>query len=263
VTAPPFLTSRLLAGVEGVSHGFFTRAGGVSRGLYDSLNVGIGSRDDPAAVRENRRRVADAFAVPADSLLTAYQTHSAVACVATQRWGPQRPEADAVVTDRPGLLCGALAADCAPVLIADGAARVVAAVHAGWRGAFTGVIASAVAAMVDLGAQRERMIAAVGPCIGPASYEVGEEFLERFEAQDPAHAQFFAAGATRDKRLFDLPNFVLSRLSAAGVGAGEWVGRDTFAEPQAFFSNRAAFRRGENDYGRMISVILIGNPAAI
>jgi hypothetical protein len=166
-------------------------------------------------------------------------------------------QADAVATRTPGLICGALAADCAPVLIADPQARIVAAVHAGWRGALAGVVEAGVAAMAGLGADPARMVAAVGPCIGPASYEVGLEFLGAFTGADAANARFFAAGAGPQKRLFDLPGFVLARLAAAGVARAEWIGRDTLADEALFFSNRRATHRGERDYGRLLSAIVL------
>ena len=177
----PTLQSPLLAGLPGVRHGFFTRAGGVSQGVYASLNVGLGSGDDQDAVVENRARAAAAFGAAPQDLLTAYQVHSALAVTADAPF-VERPKADAVATRTPGLICGALAADCAPVLIVDPDARVVAAAHAGWRGALGGVVAAAVRAMTELGADPARMRAAVGPCIGPESYEVGLEFLQAFTA---------------------------------------------------------------------------------
>ena len=252
----PVLTSDRLGELKGVRHAFFTRQGGVSKGVYTSLNVGVGSRDDPAAVRENRARAASAFGAAPQALLTCYQIHSAVAVIANGPW-PTRPEADAVVTATPGLVCGALAADCAPVLMADPEARVVAAVHAGWRGALGGVLEAAVAQMAVLGAAPARIVAAVGPCIGPQSYEVGLEFLETFLAGDPLAALHFRPGERPDKRLFDLPGFVLGRLAAAGVTQADWIGRDTCAEEDAFFSNRRAVRRGEPDYGRLLSAIML------
>jgi YfiH family protein len=253
----PVLTSKLLD-VAGVRHAFFTRQGGVSKGVYASLNVGIGSDDDQDAVRENRRRCATRLG--AGTLVTAYQVHSALALAADGPWPEDPPQADGVVTATPGVVCGALAADCAPVLFVDPEARVVAACHAGWKGALTGIVAATVARMESLGAHRGRLRAAVGPCIGPASYEVGLEFLDRFVAADPAHARFFAAGAAPDKRMFDLPAFVLGRLAAAGVETREWVGRDTCAEAAQFFSNRRAFKQGEPDYGRLLSAIVIIPP---
>ena len=250
----PVLASPLLAGLPGVRHAFFTRQGGVSEGLFDSLNVGIGSGDDPAHVAENRVRAAAALGGGSEALATCYQIHSAIALVTDAPFAV-RPQADAVVTRTPGLICGALAADCAPVLIADPQARVVAAVHAGWRGALAGVVGAAVEAMSRLGADPARMRAAVGPCIGPASYEVGLEFLAAFTDADAANARFFAPGARPEKRLFDLPAYVLARLAAAGVARAEWVARDTLAEEAWFFSNRRAVHRGEGDYGRLLSAI--------
>jgi YfiH family protein len=248
------LTSTLLD-LPGVRHGFFTRRGGVSQGIYESLNVGLGSRDDPAAVQENRRRAGAHFG--AAGIVTCYQVHSAVAVVAEGPWPDAAPEADAVASRTAGVVCGALAADCAPVLLADPQARVVAAAHAGWKGALTGVVEAAIRQMEELGARRERLRAAVGPCIGPESYEVGKEFLDRFAAADPAYARFFAPGVSAEKRMFDLPGFVLARLRAAGVEACEWVARDTCAEEALFFSNRRAFHRGEADYGRLLSAIML------
>jgi len=250
---PPTLRSPLLAAVQGVSHAFFTRRGGVSRGVYASLNVGLGSGDDPKAVRENRRRAASALGASPEALTTCYQVHSATVRIADAAWVSDRPEGDAVVTAREGLICGALAADCAPVLIADGPARIVAAVHAGWRGALAGVVEATVSAMVERGGAPGRMVAAVGPCIAQPSYEVGVDFMARFIDRSAGYRRFFAPGATADKRQFDLPGFVLSRLAAAGVGASEWIGRDTCAEEDDFFSNRRAFHRGESDYGRLLS----------
>jgi YfiH family protein len=255
---PAPLTSSLLDRLPGVRHGFFTRLGGVSSGIYAGLNVGPGSADDQAAVQENRRRVAATFGAPVGGLLTCDQTHSADIFVAHGPWEePSRPRADGVVTARTGLLCGALAADCAPVLIADPQARVVAAVHAGWRGALSGVIASAVREMVALGAEPTSLVAAVGPCIGPRSYEVGPEFFERFATQAPGAARFFAPGATAQKYWFDLPAFVLWRLAEAGVVRAHWTGHDTFTDEIAFYSNRRALKRGEKDYGRLVSAIML------
>ena len=252
----PVLTSPLLAALPGVRHGFFTRRGGVSGGVYRSLNVGSSSKDRPGHVQENRARAAAVFEVSLPHLLTCYQVHSAIAVTASEPWAA-RPEADAVATATPGLVCGALAADCAPVLLADPEARVVAAAHAGWRGALGGVVEAAIEAMAGLGARRERIAAAVGPCIGPQSYEVGLEFLEEFTAKAPGSDAFFRPGAAPDKRQFDLPGFVLDRLARAGVTRAEWIGRDTYAEDAAFFSNRRALHRQEPDYGRLLSAIML------
>jgi hypothetical protein len=251
----PVITSPLLERLAGVRHAFFTRRGGVSTGVYDSLNVGLGSRDDPAAVTENRARCAAHFGLAEAALLTCYQIHSATPHRASAGWG--RPEGDAVVADAPGLVCGALSADCAPVLLADPRARVVAAAHAGWKGALGGVVEATVAEMEAAGAHRARIVAAVGPCIGPDSYEVGEDFLQRFSIEDPASERFFGPGASAGKRMFDLPAYVLGRLARAGVADAEWVGRDTCAEEALFFSNRRAFHRGEPDYGRLLSAICL------
>jgi YfiH family protein len=252
--SPPRLTSPLLDGVAGVRHGFFTRRGGVSEGIYDSLNVGRGSRDRPEDVAENRRRVAETFGAPAFN--TAYQVHSNRVAVIASDVSDAPAEADGLVTANPGVLCGALAADCAPILIVDPVARVVGAVHAGWKGALSGVVAAAIEAIESLGGRADRMIAAVGPCIGPSSYEVGAEFEARFLAAASSYDAFFTPGAAADKRLFDLPGFVLHRLTEAGVGRSEWIGADTAAD-EAFFSNRRAFKRGEADYGRLGSAIVL------
>lgn len=249
----PVLTSPLLD-LPGVRHAFFTRQGGVSQGLYASLNVGAGSKDDPLAVAENRRRAAEHLG---GELVTAYQVHSATALVADGPWPAGPPQADAVVSATRGVICGALSADCAPILLVDAQARVVGAAHAGWKGALGGVAEAAIARMERLGARRSSLRAAIGPCIGPASYEVGLEFVKRFLDADRGYARFFEAGDVHDKRLFDLPGFVLARLQAAGVERAEWIGRDTCAEPELFFSNRRAFKAGEPDYGRLLSAIVL------
>ena len=241
----------------GVRHGFFTRAGGVSTGLFEGLNTGLGSSDDPAAVAENRRRVAAALGGGPDDLAACYQIHSSLTRVATGPWAGDRPEGDAVVTATTGAIPAVLTADCAPVLLADAEARVVGAVHAGWKGALGGVVHSAVTAMVSLGAQPGRIVAVVGPCIAQASYEVGVDFQERFEHHDPGAGRFFGEGAAADKRMFDLPGFVLWRLEQAGVGEAAWTGHDTCEDEAAFYSNRRAFQRGEPDFGRLMSAITL------
>lgn len=253
----PTVQSPLLASLPGVRHAFFTRQGGVSRGIYDSLNVGRGSKDEPADVVENRARAAAWFGGAPEDLNTCFQIHSTIAITADGSWGDVRPEGDAVVTKTPGVICGALAADCAPVLLVDPEARIAAAAHAGWRGALDGVVQAAVDRMVELGARPENITGVVGPCIGPKSYEVGLEFLHRFEADSPGSGRFFKPGLTDDKRFFDLPAFVLDRLETAGVERREWVGRDTRAEEEWFFSNRRAFLKGEGDYGRLLSAICL------
>lgn len=242
----------------GVRHGFFTRAGGVSTGLYEGLNTGVGSKDDPAAVTENRRRVAGWFGRDADDLAACYQIHSAVCRVAEAGWRGDRPEGDAVVTAAPGVVCGVLTADCAPVLFADADAGVVGAAHAGWKGALGGIIHSTVVSMQALGADSRRIVAVVGPTIAQASYEVGTDYQERFEHHDPGAGRFFAPGEAPDKRLFDLPGFVLWRLEQAGVGEAAWTGHDTRADAARFYSNRRAYLNGEADFGRLMSAIVLG-----
>ena len=256
-TPAPLRSARLDA-LPGVRHGFFTRAGGISTGLYASLNTGQGSGDDPAAVAENRARVARWFGRPAASLHTAWQIHSADALIVDAPWPVgERPRGDAVVTTRPGLVCGALHADCAPVLLADAQARVAAAAHAGWRGAVAGIVEATVARMVDLGARADRITAAVGPCIGQASYEVGDDLRETVLATHPAAERFFTPEHAPGRRRFDLAGFVLERVHAAGVEQAEALGRDTCAEADLFFSNRRAVLAGEGDYGRLVSAIMI------
>lgn len=242
----------------GVRHGFFTRQGGVSTGLYESLNTGVGSRDDPAAVAENRRCVAEHLGGVPDDLAACYQIHSAVVRVAETGWKGDRPEGDATVTATPGVICAVLTADCAPVLLADAEARIVGAAHAGWKGALNGIVHSTVAAMEALGARPDRIVAVVGPCIAQESYEVGADFQERFDHHDPGGGRFFASGDGPDKRLFDLPGYVLWRLEQAGVGEAAWTGEDTRTNPARFYSNRRAFLNGEPDFGRLMSAISLG-----
>ena len=241
----------------GVRHGFFTREGGVSTGLYEGLNTGIGSQDDPAAVAENRRRIAEHLGGVPDDFAACFQIHSAMARVAETGWKGDRPEGDATVTAAPGVICAVLTADCASILLADPEAGVVGAAHAGWKGALDGIIHSTVTAMQAAGAEPRRMVAVVGPCIAQASYEVGTDFQDRFDHHDPGSARFFAPGQTADKRLFDLPGFVLWRLEQAGVGDAAWTGHDTRADQRRFFSNRRAHLNGEPDFGRLMSAIAL------
>jgi len=237
--------------LDGLPHGFLGRRGGVSQGVVAGLNVGSGSDDDPAAIAENIRR-ACAAVLPGARLARVYQIHSAT-CVIAEPWPfDQRPKADALVTDRPGLLLGIVTADCAPVLLADLEARVIGAAHAGWRGAIDGVTDAAIAAMEQLGARRERIVAAVGPCIAQASYEVDHAFRQRFLAADPANARFFAERPTPH---FDLEGYVLARLEAAGIASATGLVLDTYADEGRFFSYRRATHRGEADYGRQFSLI--------
>ena len=240
----------------GVPHGFLGRRGGVSTGEMAGLNVGYGSSDDRDAIAENRAR-AIAAVLPGAELATVHQIHSAEAVAVEQPW-PQdeRPRADAMVTDRPGLLLGILTADCAPVLLADAEAGVVGAAHAGWRGALAGVTDSAIAAMEALGARRERIAAAVGPCIGQASYQVDETFRGRFLGLEPTSERFFASGPM-GRPHFDLLAYVVARLEAAGIHSVEALGVDTYADPERFFSYRRSTHRGEADYGRQLSCIAV------
>ncbi|USU07308.1 peptidoglycan editing factor PgeF [Sphingomonadaceae bacterium OTU29MARTA1] len=239
-----------------IRHGFLGRRGGVSIGATAGLNVGIGSRDDPAAVAENRRLAAAAVS-PGAPLLTLYQTHSADVVTVTRPWADDdRPHADALVTDRPGLSLGILTADCAPVLFADHDTGVVGAAHAGWKGAIGGVTDATIVAMERLGARRERIAAAIGPCIARASYEVDEAFLRTFTAADPANERFFAP-AREHHHQFDLEAYVANRLAAAGLTRIEALGLDTYADEARFFSFRRATHRGEADYGRQISLIAL------
>lgn len=244
-------------GLAGIPHGFLGRRGGVSTGAVAGLNVGTGSKDDPDAIAENRRRAIGAV-LPGAELATVYQVHSATAVVADRPW-PQddRPQADALVTDRPGLLLGILTADCAPVLLADSHAGVVGAAHAGWKGALGGVTDSAIDAMERLGAQRSRIVAAVGPCIAQASYEVDEAFRTRFVDHHPENVRFFATGASGNPH-FDLEAYVAARLAASGIEAIETLGVDTYVNEQRYFSFRRATHRGEADYGRQVSLIAAG-----
>lgn len=237
-------------------HGFLGRRGGVSTGECAGLNVGFGSNDDRDAIAENRRRAVDAL-LPGAELVTVHQVHSAEVVLAEHVWPQdQRPHADAVVTVRPNLLLGILTADCAPVLFADAAAGVIGAAHAGWRGALAGVTDATVEAMEKLGARRDNIHAAVGPCIAQASYEVDEAFRARFLAADPANERFFITGPS-GKPHFGLEAYVVHRLIAAGIGEVEALNLDTYADADRFFSFRRATHRGEADYGRQLSAIAL------
>lgn len=244
------------AALAGVAHGFLGRRGGVSDGLCAGLNVGLGSGDDRERISENRRRAIEAVR-PGGRLVTVHQVHSGDCLYAAEPWPDDgRPQADAMATDRPGLVLGILTADCAPVLLADREAGVVGAAHAGWKGALGGVVEATVAEMERLGADRSRIAAAVGPCIARRSYEVDEDFLRRFAETDPENERFFASGREGHHR-FDLEGFVLSRLAASGLGRIEALGEDTYSQPDRFFSYRRATHRGEPDYGRQISLIAL------
>lgn len=248
---PPFTTAAPLAGV---AHGFFGRRGGVSTGDLAALNCGLGSNDDPALIAENRRRAADAV-LPGAALTGLYQVHGD-RCVTIDAASDlaARPEADALATRTPGILLGILTADCVPVLFADRDAGVVGAAHAGWKGAIAGVTDATLAAMEALGADRARIVAAIGPCIGRASYEVDDAFVARFLTDDPANERFFAAGKP-GHAMFDIAAYVAARLAAAGVATIAIGGQDTYAEADEYFSYRRACHKGENSYGRQLSVI--------
>jgi purine-nucleoside/S-methyl-5'-thioadenosine phosphorylase / adenosine deaminase len=252
------LQAASLSAPAGIRHGFFTRAGGVSSGFYATLNGGTGSDDDPGHVAENRARIASALGVGADRLLTAYQVHSPTAVVADAPWRPEaRPRADAVVTRVPGLAVGVTTADCGPVLLAEPRAGVVGAAHAGWRGALAGVTDAAIAAMEGLGAERARIVAALGPMIGQRNYEVGPELVAQFTAAEPDNARFFVPSPRPGHALFDLAGYVVARLARAGIAGIENLDRCTYADAERFFSYRRATHRGEADYGRHISAIAI------
>lgn len=240
--------------LEGLPHGFLGRRGGVSQGVVAGLNVGLGTGDEPEAVTENRRRAVEAVE-PGARLATVYQVHSPDCVIVTEPWpDAERPQADALVTDRPGLLLGVVTADCAPVLLADRVAGVVGAAHAGWKGAVGGVTDATIAAMEALGAERGRIVAAIGPCIAKASYEVDAGFRERFMAEAMANAQYFDGGRQGHYQ-FDLEGYVAGRLTAAGIAGVELLALDTYAQPERFYSFRRATHRGEPDYGRQISLI--------
>lgn len=239
--------------LTGVHHGFFTRKGGVSSGVFEGLNCGLGSSDQAEAVRLNRTRVSDAMGVQTDALYTVHQVHSATVITDVARM-KTRPKADAMVTNTPGVALGVLTADCQPVLMADQEAKVIGAAHAGWRGALDGVLEHTVAAMVKMGAQPERIHAVIGPSISQMAYEVGPEFFDMFGAADPSNDRFFAQGAG-DRLLFDLPGYGLKRLRDAGVGHAEWTRHCTYSDPTRFFSYRRTTHAGEADYGRLIAAI--------
>ena len=241
------------AALNGIPHGFLGRRGGVSDGVVAGLNVGWGSSDDREAIAENRRRAVEAV-LPGARLVTVHQVHSAAAIEAGDWPDNNRPPADALVTDRPGVLLGILTADCAPVLLADAEAGVIGAAHAGWRGALAGVCESVVAAMERLGARQSRIAGAIGPAIAARSYEVDHAFADRLTSADPANERFFAEGPA-NKPHFDLEAFVAARLAAAGIRTVEALGLDTYSQPERFYSYRRATHRGEADYGRQISLI--------
>lgn len=251
------ITAESLA-LPGIRHGFFTRQGGVSSGVYASLNGGLGSQDSAENVAENRARMAAALDVAPHCLLTAFQIHSPDVAIVETPWPTQkRPRADAIVTRLPGLAIGVTTADCGPILLADPQARVIGAAHAGWRGALAGVAEATVAAMEKLGAERSRIRAALGPMIRQANYEVGPDLLARFAADDSANDRFFHPAARAGHALFDLAGYIGARLARAGVRQFEDLGLCTYAEPARFFSFRRTTHRGEPDYGRHVNAIAL------
>jgi polyphenol oxidase len=251
------LSSSLLAAVPGLRHAFFTREGGVSEGVYAGLNGGLGSDDDPERVRENRRRVAGQMGVAPAQLVSVHQVHSPDAVVANAPWeGPSRPKADAIVTATCGLAISVTAADCGPVLLVDPNARVIAAAHAGWKGALTGIVESTIQAMEKLGAERGRMVAAIGPLIRQQSYEVGGEFVERFLDADADNAVYFIPSNRNGHAMFDLAGFIRTRLENAGVLMIDDLGVDTYSD-ERFYSYRRSVHRKEPDYGRHVHAIAL------
>ncbi|MBR0794571.1 peptidoglycan editing factor PgeF [Bradyrhizobium jicamae] len=251
------LGSSLLSAIPGLRHAFFSREGGVSDGLYASLNGGLGSNDDPAKVTENRRRMAEQLGVPLAHLVSVHQVHSPDVVVATGPWnGSPRPKADALVTRIEGLALSVTTADCGPILFVDPNARVIGAAHAGWKGALTGVLESTIEAMEKLGAARGGIVAAIGPLIRQDSYEVGREFVERFIEADAEHGMFFVPGERDGHAMFDLAGFIRMRLENAGVLMIDDLGIDTYAD-ERFFSYRRSVHRKEADYGRLVHAIAL------
>ena len=241
-----------------IRHGFFTRSGGISGGIYSGLNTGTGSNDDKSHVAENRRRVAEWLGVTPQNLLSVWQIHSPDVVTVREPFAGERPKADAMVTDRRGIAVSASSADCGPILFADPEAAVIGAAHAGWKGAFSGVLENTVAAMEALGARRDRIVAVLGPSISPANYEVGPEFVDRFIGTDPENGRYFMPSQKAGHAMFDLNAYTVDRLRAAGVQAHA-LNRCTYAEEDLFFSYRRTTHRGEPDYGRLISSIVMGD----
>ena len=251
------LGSPLLSAIPGLRHAFFTREGGVSDGIYAGLNGGLGSSDDAAKVAENRRRMAEQMGVSLAHFLSLHQVHSPDAVIATGPWqGPARPKADAIVTATAGLAIGVTTADCGPILFVEPRARVIGAAHAGWKGALTGILDSTVAAMEKLGAERNGIVAAIGPLIRQQSYEVGPEFVTRFIDADPEYGMFFMPSTRADHAMFDLAGFIRMRLENAGILMIDDLGIDTYAD-ERFFSYRRSVHRKEPDYGRHVHAIVL------
>ncbi|MDL2397359.1 peptidoglycan editing factor PgeF [Rhizobium mayense] len=255
---PTPIESTLLSAAKsaGIRHGYFSRDGGVSEGLYRGLNVGLGSNDNREHVQENRRRVAAWFGLPPERLATVHQVHSPDVIAVDAGYDGTRPQADAMVTATPGIALGVLAADCGPILFADPENRVIGAAHAGWKGALTGVLENTIEAMIALGAERAKIIACLGPSISQASYEVGPEFVDRFVTYDPDYAKYFIPSERVGHAMFDLPGLTIERLRKAGATA-ENLDLCTYPHPDRFFSYRRATHAKEPDYGRQISAIAI------
>ncbi|NBJ12735.1 peptidoglycan editing factor PgeF [Microvirga arsenatis] len=252
-----FIQAPALSSQPHVRHAFFTRQGGVSEGIYASLNGGVGSADDPSRVQENRRRMAAALDVAPDALVSVYQVHSPDAVIVEGPWRGERPRADAMVTGVPGLALGITTADCGPVLFADAEARVIGAAHAGWRGAVTGILEATLDAMERLGARRGNVVAVLGPTISRKAYEVGPDFIDRFTKEAPGYERFLSEGARPGHAMFDLPGFIGARLAAASIGAFADLGLCTYSDEERFFSYRRTTHRKEPDYGRLISAIAL------
>jgi len=254
------IQSEALAASTNISHGFFTRDGGTSTGIYAGRNCGLGSDDLRAHVIENRGRTADDLNVPRDHLLTVHQIHSPTIVVVTAPWAEgAAPKGDALVTATPGIGLGILTADCTPILFADPTAGIIGAAHAGWKGAIGGVLEATVEAMLELGAERDQIISSIGPTISQTNYEVGPEFEQQFIARAAGNTAYFIPSAREGHFQFDLPGFVADRLSALGVGKVENTGLCTYADPDRFFSFRRTTHAGEPDYGRQISAIALRN----
>lgn len=252
------IEAEALAAFGGIRHAFFTRRGGVSGGIYASLNGGTGSRDEPAAVGENRRRMAVRLGLPAERLLGLHQVHSPDVVTVEAPWpADARPKADGCVTRVPGIGLGISTADCGPLLFADPEARVIGAAHSGWRGAFSGIVEAVVVAMEALGAERGRITAVLGPTISASAYEVGPEFVTQFRTADPAYGRFFTPAQRPGHAMFDLPGFIGARMAAAGIGRFVDLGLCTYADEDRFYSYRRATHRGEPDYGRLIAAIAL------
>lgn len=257
MTAGMFIEAPELSAHAGMRHAFFTRVGGVSEGLYASLNGGLGSQDAPERVAENRARMCARLGLPPDRLVSLYQVHSAEVVTVEAPFAEERPKADAMVTRVPGLALGIATADCGPILFADPENGVVGAAHAGWKGALTGVIGATVSAMEALGARRSRIVAVLGPTIGQASYEVGPDFVARFRSDAPGMERFLGPGTRPGHAQFDLPGFILARLDEAEIGEATALNLCTYADPERFYSYRRTTHRGEADYGRLISAIAL------